>query len=75
MFIHNCIWSESDNVWPHRQEYNAQMVRYYGGGLSVVAVLPRKIRDMDCSLVCLRHEKEDQNTLCQVGRGGRLAPI
>jgi hypothetical protein len=47
-------------------EYNDQMLRYYANGMSVVAVVPRKMRDSDCSLVCLVHKKADQNTLCEV---------
>lgn len=48
------------------QEYNDQMLRYYANSMSVVAVVPRKLRDTACFLVCLAHKDPDQNTLCEV---------
>jgi hypothetical protein len=48
------------------QEYNDQMLRYYANSMSVVTVVPRKLRDTDCFLVCLAHKDPDQNTLCEV---------
>ena len=48
------------------QEYTEQMLRYYANSMSVVAVVPRKMRDTDCFLVCLAHKDPDRNTLCEV---------
>ena len=42
------------------------MLRYYDNSMSVVAVVPRKMADAGCFLVCLVHKKEDANTLCEV---------
>lgn len=48
-------------------EYDAQMLRYYANRTAVVAVLPRQLKEVDCLLICLRHEDPDQNTLCLLG--------
>ena len=48
-------------------EYIEQMLRYYANGMSVIGVLPRRIRDNEYFLVCLRHEEDEKNSLCQVG--------
>ena len=47
-------------------EYHTQMEHYYAKGLSVVAVVPRQIADGGYMLVCLRHQVEDRNTLCEL---------
>ena len=49
------------------QEYNAQMLDYYAKGLSVVEVVPRRIRNNDYFLVCLRHPTNKAvNAICQL---------
>ena len=48
-------------------EYIDQILRYYANGMSVVGVLPRRIRDNEYILVCLRHKEDAKNSLCQVG--------
>ena len=45
-------------------EYHTQMLRYFDAGIPVVAVVPRRIRQDDYLLVCLRDNQEDRNTLC-----------
>ena len=47
-------------------EYNSQMLRYYSKDITVVAVVPRRIRDNDYFLVCLQHKEAEKNTLCEV---------
>lgn len=47
-------------------EYHAQMLRYYAGGVSVVTVVPRRIRDNNYLLVCLANKKQELNTLCEL---------
>ena len=47
-------------------EYNDQMLRYYAAGMSVVAVVPRTIRENEFFLVCLQHSDAEKNSLCQV---------
>ena len=48
------------------QEYTAQMLRYYDGGMRVVVVTPRTLDDEDYFLVCLQHQQEEKNALCEL---------
>ena len=48
-------------------EYHEQLLRYYGGGISVVMVAPRTILGADYFLVCLQHKLAAHNTLCELG--------
>ena len=47
-------------------EYNDQMHRYLSAGMSVVAVVPRRIRENEYLLVCLRHTEDERNSLCEL---------
>jgi len=47
-------------------EYLSQMQRYYDNGMTVVTVVPRKLQDAECFLVCLVNKDPDRNTLCEV---------
>ena len=47
-------------------EYHAQMVRYLSSDMRAVAVVPRKMEDTDCFLVCLQHTQDERNALCDV---------
>ena len=47
-------------------EYTAQMERYYANDISVVAVLPRRIKDNEYFLVCLQDKITERNNLCEV---------
>jgi hypothetical protein len=47
-------------------EYNSQMLRYYAAGITVVAVVPRRIRENSYQLVCMRNKEPDANSLCEL---------
>jgi hypothetical protein len=47
-------------------EYHQQMLRYFSSGVTLVGVVPRRIRESDYFLVCLQHEKHERNTPCEV---------
>jgi hypothetical protein len=47
-------------------EYNEQMLQYYAGGISVVMVVPRRIRENEYFLVCLQHKQPERNILCEL---------
>ena len=48
-------------------EYNAQMIDYYAKGLSVVEIVPRRIRNNQYFLVCLQHPTNKAiNAICQL---------
>jgi len=48
-------------------EYGAQMQRYIENDMSVVVVAPRRIGREEYFLVCLSHNQNDKNTLCELG--------
>ena len=45
-------------------EYNGQMLRYAGAGISVKEVVPRLLGAEQCFLVCLQNQQAELNTLC-----------
>eukprot|EP00729_Bicosta_minor_P008240 gene8240-9782_t len=48
------------------KEYTAQLIKYYANNISVVLVVPRKIRGNDYLLVGMQHSQHEKNSLCQV---------
>ena len=48
-------------------EYSVQMLQYYGAGLEVVEVVPRKLGADEYALVCLMDKKHvERNSLCSL---------
>jgi len=47
-------------------EYNAQMLRYYASGMSLVIVVARQTRANNYFLVCLQHKQPESNLPCEV---------
>jgi hypothetical protein len=47
-------------------EYYAQLIRYHGAGIRVVAAIPRRMGDNLYSLVCLKNDQVERNTLCEL---------
>ena len=48
------------------QEYTQQLLRYYQHNLRVVCVSPRRIHGNDYSLIQLRHDDDERNSLCEL---------
>ena len=48
------------------QEYTSQLLRYYQHNSRVVCVSPRRIRGNDYSLIQLRHDDDERNSLCEL---------
>lgn len=48
-------------------EYTAQMLKFFSLNIKVVEIVPRRIRDNDYFLVCLRSDQESENpVVCEM---------